>query len=100
MSNKFRVLSDAMKGKALPEQQDTELVNEVLSIPEIAHPTRKPRAKGKRSNPDYEQIGVYIPKKINLEVKRQLLERSGLDFSDLVTKLLEQWIQENKKSPN
>ena len=96
MSNKFRALSDAMKGKALPEQQESELVNEVQPLPEITQTTKKSRAKGKRSNPDYEQIGVYIPKKINLEVKRQLLERSDLDFSDLVTKLLEQWLQENK----
>ena len=94
MSNKFRALSDSMKGKALPEKQ--EPVNEVQPLPEIAQITKKSRAKGKRSNPDYEQIGVYIPKKINLEVKRQLLERSDLDFSDLVTKLLEQWLQENK----
>ena len=96
MSNKFRALSDAMKGKALPEQQEPELVNEVQPLPKIAQTTKKSRAKGKRSNPDYEQIGVYIPKKINLEVKRQLLERSDLDFSDLFTKLLEQWLQEHK----
>lgn len=96
MSNKFRALSDAMKGKALPEQQEPELVNEIQLLPEIAQITKKTRAKGKRSNPDYEQIGVYIPKKINLEVKRELLERNDLDFSDLVTKLLEQWLQENK----
>lgn len=95
MSNKFRALSNAMKGKILPEQQESEPVNEIQPLPEIAKPTKKSRAKGKRSNPDYEQVGVYIPKKINLAVKRQLLERSDLDFSDLVTKLLEQWLQEN-----
>jgi len=89
MSNKFSALSKAMKGEVVPEE-----VEPVQAIPEIIEAPKKNRAKGKRSNPDYEQVGVYIPKKISLEVKRQLLE-SDMDFSDLVTQLLGQWLKEN-----
>jgi hypothetical protein len=91
MSNKFSALSKAMKGEVLPEQEE---VDSVKTIPEIIEAPKRNRAKGKRSNPDYEQVGVYIPKKISLETKRQLLE-SDMDFSDLVTQLLGQWLKEN-----
>ena len=95
MSNKFRALSEVMKGKVLPEQEEVAPVREINLPQEIIEVPKKNRAKGKRSNPDYEQVGVYIPKKTNLEVKRRLLDRNDLDFSDLVAQLLEQWIEEN-----
>ncbi len=44
------------------------------------------------SNPDYEQVELYIPKDLHLEVKKKLLEEKDLDFSDLVKKLLEEWV--------
>jgi hypothetical protein len=94
MSNKFSALSKAMKGETLPEQQESVAIAESQPDPEITQPIKKSRAKGKRSNPDYEQIGVYIPKKINLEVKRKLLDRNDFDFSDLVSHLLDRWIQD------
>jgi len=94
MSNKFSALSKAMKGETLPEQQESVAIAESQPDLEITQPIKKSRAKGKRSNPDYEQIGVYIPKKINLEVKRKLLDRNDFDFSDLVSHLLDRWIQD------
>lgn len=101
-TNRFGALSAALKGEVLPEQiespQEPSPALETLPsapIVETPPPARKGRAKGKRSNPNYEQVGAYIPKALNLEVKRLLLDRE-LDFSDLVTQLLEQWVSENK----
>jgi hypothetical protein len=59
-----------------------------------AEPKRRQRkATGKRSDPNYIQVGAYIPKELNKDVKRLLVDAEG-DFSDLVTELLEQWVNE------
>ena len=50
-----------------------------------------PQQAGKRSNPDYIQVGAYIPKTVDKDVKRKLLDED-MDFSDLVTKLLRDWL--------
>ncbi|MEO0374489.1 MAG: hypothetical protein AAF329_07600 [Cyanobacteria bacterium P01_A01_bin.17] len=63
-------------------------------VPEPApEPKRRQRkATGKRSDPNYIQVGAYIPKDLNKEVKRQLVDYEG-DFSDLVMELLERWVK-------
>jgi len=42
---------------------------------------------------NYIQVGAYIPKELNKEVKRSLVDYEG-DFSDLVTQLLEEWLEQ------
>lgn len=54
---------------------------------------RQRKATGKRSDPNYIQVGAYIPKDLNKEVKRSLVDYDG-DFSDLVTQLLEEWLEQ------
>ena len=54
---------------------------------------RQRKATGKRSDPNYIQVGAYIPKELNKEVKRSLVDYEG-DFSDLVTQLLEDWLEQ------
>ena len=56
------------------------------------HTTRK----SKSSDPDYQQVGPYIPKKLYREVKKLLTDRDNLDFSELVTELLIEWVAEQK----
>lgn len=53
---------------------------------------RQRKATGKRSDPDYIQVGAYIPKQLNKEVKKKLVDTEQ-DFSELVTDLLEKWIK-------
>lgn len=53
---------------------------------------RQRKATGKRSDPDYIQVGSYIPKELNKEVKRALVDYEG-DFSDLVAELLADWVE-------
>ena len=50
------------------------------------------RVQGKRSNPEYGQVGAYVPKKLYKAVKKKLLNESN-DFSELITELLSKWVQ-------
>jgi len=58
-----------------------------------AEPTaqRKRKKTGKRSDPNYIQVGAYIPRTLNEDVKIKLVRHDG-DFSDLITELLEKWV--------
>ena len=51
------------------------------------------RAKGKRSDPNYTQVGAYIPKELDKAVKRKLIDEE-LDFSELVAQLLDEWVNQ------
>jgi len=46
---------------------------------------------GKRSNPDYVQVGAHIPKDLHRQVKRRLFDQER-DFGDLMTELLQAWM--------
>ena len=55
--------------------------------------SKKGRPKGKRSNPDYEQVSAYIKKETYRKVKIALLEQGKeQDFSELVEGLLNEWL--------
>ena len=60
---------------------------------------KKGRPKGKRSNPDFEQVTAYLRKETYRQTKIALLEQSQLtDFSELVEQLLTEWLN-SQKSP-
>lgn len=60
-------------------------------------PQKRGRPRGKRSNPDYEQVTAYIKKKTYKETKIALLEQEEVEnFSDLVEKLLSEWLSTQK----
>ena len=60
--------------------------------PEAEPKKRQRKATGKRSDPNYIQVGAYIPIELNKSVKRRLVD-TDQDFSDLVAELLDQWVQ-------
>lgn len=70
----------------------------VKPAPDLASETepkqRQRKATGKRSNPNYIQVGAYIPIELNKSVKRQLVD-TDKDFSELVAELLAQWVESN-----
>lgn len=77
-----KLAQQRQKGKATPPPE-----------PAPEEPKRQRRkVTGKRSDPNYVQVGAYIPKDLNKAVKRSLVEYDG-DFSDLVTELLEEWLK-------
>jgi len=49
------------------------------------------KRNGKRSNPDYVQVGAHIPKDLHRMVKRRLFDEER-DFGDLMTELLQAWM--------
>ena len=58
-------------------------------------------AGGKRSDPDYEQISAYVPRKLHQNVKLALLRaevESGekQEFSTLIENLLTSWLDESQ----
>ena len=78
--------ADVLVQQAMPPPISQPASTE-LQIP----PRKRGRQTGKRSNPDYIQVGAYIPKTVDRDVKRKLLDED-MDFSDLVTKLLQDWL--------
>jgi hypothetical protein len=67
--------------------------------------TRSPkrgRPKGKRSDPDYEQVTAYIKKETYRQTKIALLQQGEVqDFSLLVEQLLAEWLStQNSKNSN
>lgn len=82
----------SMFDKLAQQRQKAKAAPTPAPVPE--EPKRRQRkAMGKRSDPNYIQVGAYIPKDLNKEVKRSLVDYEG-DFSDLVTELLEQWVKQ------
>lgn len=99
MINRFENLAAALKGvdpKKHITQDEKEQASDKKQTSETPQPSRrKERKLGKRSNPEYEQIGAYIPKSLHLEVKKCLLDKRGTDISDLITELLKGWVERN-----
>jgi hypothetical protein len=62
-------------------------------------PQETSRKRGKRQDPDYEQVTVYMRRDTHREAKKILLDRD-LDFSELVQKLVADWMKasNSKKS--
>lgn len=72
--------------ESLDQEPETKKVEEPTA-------QRKRKKTGKRSDPNYIQVGAYIPKTLNEDVKIKLVRHEG-DFSDLITELLEKWVSD------
>ena len=53
------------------------------------------RPPGKRTNPDYQQVTVYLPRALQDRVKIALIQEGRKEFSELVEKLLTEWIDQH-----
>lgn len=89
-----RLAKGREKGRRDDETPPTAPPEETVqeAPPEPQRRRRKPM--GKRSDPNYIQVGVYIPKELNKKVKRELVD-SERDFSDLVRDLLDDWVNQS-----
>ena len=54
-------------------------------------PKRIGRPPGKKSDPNYQQVTVYIRKEIHVGAKKHLLD-DGKEFSELVDELVAKWV--------
>lgn len=85
-TNQFRSLI-AASGQAPVAQSNA------ASMPADAPPTASRRPLGKRTAPDYVQVGVYIPKQLHNKAKVLLIhEEQDRDFSQLIGDLLSAYV--------
>lgn len=77
MSNKFGFL------QSMRDQQEPPATSE----------RRRGRPRGKRSNPEYEQVTIYIRRDTHRDAKIALLKAGRLEFSTLVEGLVAGWLQ-------
>ena len=56
------------------------------------------RPRGKKSNPAYAQVTVYLRREVHKAAKKQLLD-DGKEFSQLVDELVMEWVLKTSKSP-
>ena len=54
------------------------------------------RPPGKRTNPDYQQVTIYIPRALHDQVKITLIQEGRKEFSELVEDLLAKWMSERQ----
>ena len=93
--SKFNNILDAAKGKE--EDTNLEEEKETSIIEETPKPIKKGRPRGKRSNPDFEQVTAYIRSNTYRDVKIAILQQSEIDdFSELVEQLLNEWLSTQK----
>ena len=88
--------------KAAKEREHNEEPKTPVEPPIAKQPKRKGRPKGKRSNPDYEQVTAYIKKETYRQIRIALLEQDNTkDFSELVEQLLDEYLRtQNAKNPD
>jgi hypothetical protein len=66
----------------------------------VADPQPIRRRLGKRTAPDYVQVGVYIPKQLHNQAKVLLIhEGADRDFSQLIGDLLAQYVNKQTAGP-
>ncbi len=62
-------------------------------------PQKSGRPRGKRSNPDYEQVSAYIKRETYRNTKIALLQQgNNQEFSELVEHLLSEWLSTQKSN--
>jgi hypothetical protein len=80
------------KDSQQPIKNSTPL--EPIKVVENVEPKKMGRPKGKRSDPDFEQVTAYIKSATYTNVRIELLkEGQRREFSELVQHLLDDWIQ-------
>ena len=104
--SKFKNILDAANQSPEPDTVKKKTKTTKKSSPPIidekSSPIKKGRPKGKRSNPDFEQVTAYVRSKTYRQTKIALLQQEELeDFSELVEELLTEWLSTQKgKSSN
>jgi hypothetical protein len=89
----FEKLVAARKQPPVPAPEPMEVVKDTA-------PEKRGRKKaGKRSNPSFVQVGIYLPKSLHGRA-RQLVFGSDKDFSDVVSDLLSKWVEQTENPGN
>ena len=85
------ILRQRRDGAEETEEEQDEPLNRQVSSP--AKRKRGRPAGGKRSNPEYEQTSIYLPRILHADVKIALVREGRNDFSELVEELISKWLK-------
>lgn len=81
----------------VPVEKEGAQQKQEIPIATVEFTRRVGRPKGKRSDPDYDQVTAYIRKETHRQVKIALLtEGQGREFSELVEELLGEFLRTQK----
>lgn len=87
-----QALQQATKAKAKASTKDEQPNQEPQPAVEVVEEqkpeSKKKKAVGKRTDPNFKQVGAYIKRDTYLQIQKLLLEQPDKDFSDLVEELL------------
>jgi hypothetical protein len=88
--NQFRSLIAASGQSPVAQTSMQTSIQTAIQASESSNPRRR---LGKRTAPDYVQVGVYIPKRLHNEAKVLLIhEGADRDFSQLIGDLLAEYV--------
>ena len=86
---------DAVLGQRRTQAVEPAAVTETTKqreLTELNQEKKGPgRPPGKRTNPAYQQVTVYIPRALHNTVKIALIQKGRKEFSELVEELLTDW---------
>ena len=93
MSTRFGKVLENL-GKLPPSAEQPEKPRPRRSAPSApaTAPRKVGRPPGKKSDPDYSQVTVYLRKANHLAAKKRLID-DGKEFSELVDDLVSTWLQ-------
>ena len=82
----------------MPDEADVVEPEPVSPTPVPAPaPPKMGRPPGKKTNPEYTQVTVYLRKDVHRQAKKLLID-DGREFSELVDELVSTWISDSQKS--
>ena len=74
--------------------KNTQTLAPLPEISSVGDAPRVGRPRGKKSNPDYQQVTVYLQKDIHRSAQKLLLdENQRKQFSELVNELVSEWVK-------
>ena len=76
------VLGKVRKGDSAPQESESPAPS----------PSKIGRPRGKKSDPDYRQVTVYLREEVHRAAKKRLLDQDK-QFSELVDELVDQWVK-------
>jgi hypothetical protein len=97
MSNKFSFLSTEFSKN--DNKNKDKRNSESFSVNKNTTQPSVNIVQGRRSNPDYKTVGIQLPIYLHKKAKKILLiNDENQNFSELMTKLLEKWVDEKENN--
>ncbi len=88
---------DAVLGQRKTAQREpTSPTETTIQASQTAVSRGRGRPLGKRTNPDYQQVTIYIPRALHEQAKIALIQQGRKEFSELIEDLLMDWMRQQQ----